>query len=133
MSKQRAEGYTMAKLFYGTTAEPIVIDDRMLAHVKVVAATKLRRGESFTLSWVHGDDEPIGRSTIWLQPSIPLRFVFDSEQPEALDQNLLKRMANDANSSRGLSLDIDPDQPAAAGVPARTEPAKAPRSLARVA
>ncbi|SDO46711.1 hypothetical protein SAMN04487848_1030 [Microbacterium sp. ru370.1] len=125
----------MAKLFYGTTTEPITVDDRMLAHVKVVVATKLRRGESFTLSWVHGPDQPVGRSTIWLQPSIPLRFVFDSEQPEALDQNLLKRMANDANSSRGLSLDIAVDEPAAASAPARPAPqaSKAARSLARAA
>lgn len=123
----------MAKLFYGTTPEPITIDDRMLAHVKVVVATKLRRGESFTLSWTHAADEPGGRSTIWLQPSIPLRFVFDSEQPESLDQNLLKRMANDANSSRGLSLDIDVEQPAVAQRPAQPRSAAAPRSLVRAA
>ncbi|MEX8032891.1 hypothetical protein AB6V29_07660 [Microbacterium sp. 20-116] len=124
----------MAKLYYGTTTEPISIDDRMLAHVKVVVATKLRRGESFTLSWVHGQDEPTGRSTIWLQPSIPLRFVFDSEQPEALDQNLLKRMANDANSSRGLSLDIALDEPAATSAPVRTAATSKPtRSLVRAA
>lgn len=128
----------MAKLFYGTTPEPITIEDRVLAHVKVVVATKLRRGESFTLSWTHGVDEPTGRSTIWLQPAIPLRFVFDSEQPESLDQNLLKRMANDANSSRGLSLDIDmteagaPQRPAVAR-PAQARPSTAPRSLVRAA
>jgi hypothetical protein len=120
----------MAKLYYGTTTEPITVDDRVLAHVKVVVATKLRRGESFTLSWVHGSDEPAGRSTIWLQPSIPLRFVFESEQPESLDQNLLKRMANDANSSRGLSLDVAIDELAASPAPART---KASRTLARAA
>lgn len=125
----------MAKLFYGTSTEPITVDDRMLAHVKVVVATKLRRGESFTLSWVHGPEQPVGRSTIWLQPSIPLRFVFDSEQPEALDQNLLKRMANDANSSRGLNLDIAVDEPAAASAPARPaqQASKAVRTLARAA
>jgi len=125
----------MAKLYYGTTTEPIHIDDRMLAHVKVVVATKLRRGESFTLSWVHGADEPVGRSTIWLQPSIPLRFVFESEQPEALDQNLLKRMANDANSSRGLSLDIALDAPVAKAVPPRApaSASKTTRSLVHAA
>lgn len=125
----------MAKLYYGTTTEPIRIDDRMLAHVKVVVATKLRRGESFTLSWVHGADEPAGRSTIWLQPSIPLRFVFDSEQPEALDQNLLKRMANDANSSRGLSLDIALEEPAEKVAPPRVSASasKSTRSLVRAA
>ncbi|MDQ1082991.1 MULTISPECIES: hypothetical protein [Microbacterium] len=120
----------MAKLYYGTTTEPISIDDRLLAHVKVVVATKLRRGESFTLSWVHRPGEPAGRSTIWLQPSIPLRFVFDSEQPETLDQNLLKRMANDANSSRGLSLDIAMDEPVPAASPAQSA---APRPFARAA
>ncbi len=128
----------MAKLFYGTTPEPITVDDRMLAHVKVVVATKLRRGESFTLSWTHGPDEPVGRSTIWLQPAIPLRFVFESEQPESLDQNLLKRMANDANSSRGLSLDLDTEQVVAEArpAPARQKPARssaAPRPLVRAA
>lgn len=125
----------MAQLFYGTATEPIRIDDRLLAHVKVVVATKLRRGESFTLSWVHGPDEPVGRSTIWLQPSIPLRFVFDSEQPESLDQNLLKQMANDANSSRGLSLDIATAEPAVAAPTPRTTRSRAgsTRSLARAA
>lgn len=123
----------MAKLFYGTATEPITIDDRILAHVKVVIATKLRRGESFTLSWVHGADQPVGRSTIWLQPAIPLRFVFESEQPETLDQNLLKRMANDANSSRGLSLDIDLTEPAAETTTRPAARTVGTRSLARAA
>ncbi|MDQ1123257.1 DUF7882 family protein [Microbacterium trichothecenolyticum] len=124
----------MAKLFYGTTTEPITVDDGLLAHVKVVVATKLRRGESFTLSWVHGADEPAGRSTIWLQPSIPLRFVFESEQPETLDQNLLKRMANDANSARGLSLDIDLGaSDSEAPTRSATRAVGAGRSLARAA
>lgn len=123
----------MAKLFYGTTTEPITIDDRLLAHVKVVVATKLRRGESFTLSWVHGPDEPVGRSTIWVQPAIPLRFVFDSAQPESLDQDLLKRMANDANSSRGLNLDIAMDVAPAAPATRPARATKPARSLARAA
>ena len=98
----------------------------------VLAAT------AFTLSWTHGADEPVGRSTIWLQPAIPLRFVFESEQPESLDQNLLKRMANDANSSRGLSLDIDAAEAPAAERPSQARPNRtasstAPRSLVRAA
>lgn len=119
----------MAKLFYGTSVEPIVVDDRLLAHVKVVVATKLRRGESFTLSWTHAPEEAGGRSTIWLQPSIPLRFVFDSEQQETLDQSLLQRMANDASSSRGLSLDVPAD---AVAETAGSRPA-APSRLVRAA
>jgi hypothetical protein len=96
----------MGYLFYGNTAEPIEIPDRLLAHLKVVVATKLRRSESFTLSWRHTEDIPGGRSTIWLQPSIPLRFVFHSDS-ETLDPELLTRLAHAANTSQGLTIDLD--------------------------
>lgn len=99
----------MGLLFYGSSERPIRIPDRLLAHVKVVIATKLRRGESFTMSWRHPDDEEGGRSTIWIQPSIPLRFVFGSIEPEMLDPALLQSFANSANSSSGLTIDIDAD------------------------
>lgn len=96
----------MGYLFYGNTPEPIEIPDRLLAHLKVVVATKLRRSESFTLSWRHTEDIPGGRSTIWLQPSIPLRFVFHSES-ETIDHELLARFAQSANSSQGLTIELD--------------------------
>ncbi|MDZ5145796.1 MULTISPECIES: DUF7882 family protein [Microbacterium] len=97
----------MGSLFYGSSPTPIRVPDRVLAHVKVVIATKLRRGESFTLSWRHPSGEPTGRSTLWIQPSIPLRFVFGSAEPEALDPALLHSLATSANSSGGLTIDLD--------------------------
>ncbi|MBT9405172.1 hypothetical protein KBY50_26255, partial [Salmonella enterica subsp. enterica serovar Typhimurium] len=73
----------MGSLYYGDTQTPIQIEDRALAHLKVVIATKMRRNESFTLSWRHPEGDAPGRSTLWLHPSIPLRFVFDeAETPE---------------------------------------------------
>jgi hypothetical protein len=95
----------MGHLFYGTSTESIQIPDRLLAHIKVVATTKLRRSESFTLSWTHVDGTP-GRSTLWLQPAIALRFVFDSAEPESLSSSTLKTMADMANSSGGLTVDL---------------------------
>ncbi|MFG6280867.1 hypothetical protein [Microbacterium sp. 5K110] len=111
----------MGLLFYGSSERPIRIPDRVLAHVKVVTATKLRRGESFTLSWRHPDEEEGGRSTIWIQPAIPLRFVFGSVEPEVLDPSLLQTFANSANSSSGLRIDLD-DSPSeqSAGASRRT-------------
>jgi len=97
----------MGHLYYGNTVEPIEIPDRLLAHLKVVVATKLRRSESFTLSWRHPEDIPGGRSTIWMQPSIPLRFVFQSAADEALDRDLLTRLAAASNSSNGLFVEFD--------------------------
>lgn len=109
----------MGYLFYGASTQPIEIPDRLLAHIKVVIATKLRRGESFTLSWQHPAGEPEGRSTIWLQPAIELRFVFGNPEPEKLDSALLQRFANDAGSTAGLIVDLAQtlDQPAPAAAP----------------
>ncbi|MFG6446443.1 hypothetical protein ACFXQA_14365 [Microbacterium sp. P07] len=95
----------MGNLYYGNSVEPIEMPDRLLAHVKVVLATKLRRNESFTMSWQHPGDAVGSRSTIWIQPSIPLRFVFSSVEPETLDPAFLKDLANAANSSAGLTID----------------------------
>lgn len=94
----------MGKLYYHGSEKPIQIEDLTLAHLKVVIATKLRRNESFTLSWRHPEGEPAGRSTIWLHPSIPLRFVFEAADPPELDQKWITAMATSANSSGGITL-----------------------------
>ncbi|MEW1706001.1 hypothetical protein AB0230_02065 [Microbacterium sp. NPDC089190] len=118
----------MGHLFYGTSTEPIRIPDRLLSHLKVVTTTKLRRSESFTLSWTHVDGTP-GRSTLWLQPAIPLRFVFDSAEPETLDATTLKSMAEMANSSAGLVVDLRVEIPEAH--PTRVAPARTPAATRR--
>ncbi|UWF77539.1 MULTISPECIES: DUF7882 family protein [Microbacterium] len=94
----------MGLLFYGDFADPIEMDDRTLAHLKVVIATKLRRKESFTLSWRHDGEDARGRSTLWLHPSIPLRFVFDEPEPPELSSPWLAELAASANSSGGIQL-----------------------------
>lgn len=94
----------MGMLFYGGNTVPIEIEDRALAHLKVVIATKLRRDESFTVSWRHPDDQPRGRSTIWLHPSIPLRFVFDDPEPAELSREWIEELANSASSTGGIML-----------------------------
>jgi hypothetical protein len=91
-------------IYYGGSATPIHIDDRALAHLKVVIATKLRRSESFTVTWEHPEDQPRGRSTIWLHPSIPLRFVFDDPEPTELSRAWIEELASSANSSGGITL-----------------------------
>ena len=105
----------MGTIYYGGDASAIDIEDRALAHLKVVIATKLRRGESFTLTWRHPDDQPRGRSTVWLSPSIPLRFVFDDPEPAVLSREWMEELAQSANSSGGIMLvaehfDVDPSE-----------------------
>src|SRR3954454_2792876 len=94
----------MGQLYYGGDSDPTEMPDRVLAHVKAVVSSKLRRGESFTLSWRHDPDGPPGRSTLWLHPSIPLRFVFAGSDGETLDPDLLRRLASAAGSTSGLVI-----------------------------
>lgn len=94
----------MGRLLYDSEDRAIHIEDRALAHLKVVISTKLRRQESFTLSWRHAPDEPGGRSTIWLHPSIPLQFVFDDDHSPELNMRWIEEMMNSANSTGGIML-----------------------------
>ena len=94
----------MGSLHYGGSDSPIRIEDRALAHLKVAIATKLRRNESFTLSWRHSDGDENGRSTIWLHPSIPLRFTFDDPEAPQLNLKWIEQLMMSANSSGGISL-----------------------------
>ncbi|PRA83305.1 hypothetical protein [Microbacterium sp. MYb66] len=94
----------MGNLYYGGAPEPITINDRALTHLKVVMATKLRRNESFTLTWNHPEGETPGLSAIWIHPSIPLRFVFNEPQPIPLNIEWIQQLMNSANSSGGIHL-----------------------------
>jgi hypothetical protein len=109
----------MGVLFYSDLA--IAIDDRTLAHLKVAAVTKLRRGESFTLSWAHPASEVAGRTTIWMHPSIPLRFEFEEPETPTLSREWVEEILRSSNSTGGIQLTAE-----AMGMPGMPELAPAP-------
>jgi hypothetical protein len=87
----------MGVLYYGADGSELEFDDRLLAHLKVVIVAKLRRRESFTMSWELEHAQGSGRETIWLDPSIALRFRFYGGRPPQLNRawlDALTRMAN---------------------------------------
>lgn len=92
----------MGTLFYADQA--IEMDDRTLAHLKVAVVTKLRRRESFTLSWTHGEGQPAGRTTIWMHEAIPLRFEFDEPQAPELHREWIEDILRSANTTGGIQL-----------------------------
>jgi len=95
---------SMGTLIYDSMSDPVQIEDRALTHLKVVIATKLRRNESFTLSWKHPEGDEGGRSTIWMHPSIPLRFDFDERESPQLNAKWIEALMNSANSTGGITL-----------------------------
>jgi hypothetical protein len=99
----------MGQLIYGSTPTVVEIDDRALAHMKVVIIAKLRRSEGFVFSW---DDEVstragLGRSSVWLHPGIAIQFKFFGSRQPALNKQWLEDLMISANSSGGLHLAVE--------------------------
>jgi hypothetical protein len=95
----------MGTLYYGAARTPVTIDDRTLAHLKVVATSKLRRNESFLVSWDEPAEHGSGRGSIFVHPTCDLIYRFDGSRPAELDQEILEAMAAQSMSSRGLIIE----------------------------
>jgi len=79
----------------------IEFDDRLLAHLQVVIAQKIRRGESFFMSWRDAPAAGDGHSSIWIHPAQNLFFTFDGRMP-TLNQEWVEALLASANGSKGL-------------------------------
>ncbi|HWS49394.1 MAG TPA: hypothetical protein VN241_00150 [Microbacterium sp.] len=95
----------MGTLEYNSSRPPIEVEDDTLAHLKLVIGTKLRRQESFMMTWVPSDKAPAGRLTIWMHPSIPLVMAFTKSEMPAIDPQRLARLMADLNARGELILD----------------------------
>jgi hypothetical protein len=80
----------------------VQIDDRVLAHLQIVIVKKLRRGESFVMSWKDAPSVGDGRSAIWLHPTIPIHFKFDGGRVPSINEAWLDELSTSANGPRGL-------------------------------
>ena len=92
----------MGQLIYGPSHDSFEFDDRTLAHFRVVIITKLRRRESFTLTWDISMANGSGRISLWLDPSIPLQFRFDGSREPVLNRAWIEALASVAASTTGL-------------------------------
>ncbi|SDR82135.1 DUF7882 family protein [Microterricola viridarii] len=91
----------MGSLVYGAGTK-YEMDDRTLAHVKIAVGGKLRRQESFYLSWVIPSSAGSGRVSIWLSPAIPLQFHFSTPTAPQLNRVWVKALEMTAMSDRGM-------------------------------
>jgi hypothetical protein len=93
---------------YGDSGLEVEFDDRVLAHLQVVIGAKLRRHEGFFFSW--RDDPAVGdgRSSIWLETSIPLYFRFSSPERHQINREWLEQLTVSANNAQGMFLTPEP-------------------------
>ncbi|KQO95783.1 DUF7882 family protein [Leifsonia sp. Leaf264] len=91
----------MGELIYGAGTS-YEMDDRTLAHIKVATGLRLRRQESFYVSWAIPSNQGSGRISIWASPSIPLQFHFSGSRPPELNRQWLQALDASAFSEGGM-------------------------------
>jgi hypothetical protein len=111
----------MGSFRYGEIAR-VDLEDRTLAHLQSVIGAKVRRGESFHLTWMEGRSTGGGRTTVWIHPRCSLVYRFDGRAAPSLNRAWLTDLMGAANSPAGLYVTPEPadagrelDEPAAKG------------------
>ena len=99
-------GQSMGKLHYGMNGSVFEFEDRLLHHLKLVIANKLRKGESFLFTWQ--TSECGEGATLWLHPSIPLHFTFESIEGVEINKEWAEILSFLANRPGGLTLVKEP-------------------------
>lgn len=79
----------------------IQFENRTLAPLQIVIVQKLRRGESFLLSWRNTAESDDGRSSAWISPASPMYFEF-SGGPYSINQVWLAQLILSAKPGGSL-------------------------------
>ena len=85
------------------------IDDRVLLHLQIVIADKLRRHESFTFTWREDAATGGGRTAVWMHPGASIVFSYYGSRPATVNRKWLEALAYAANSPVGLQLVPEPE------------------------
>jgi hypothetical protein len=96
-------------------ARTIEFDDRMLTHLHIVIVQKLRSGEGFAMSWLNALSIGDGRTSIWLDRTIPLVFEFAGSRSPSINREWLTTLRASADSSSGLIVTGEDGQLARCG------------------
>ena len=88
----------MGTLEYNSSHPAIEIDDVTLAHLKIVVGTKLRRQESFMMTWSPDGQSGPARLSAWIHPAIPLVIAFDAATPVSIDAARVATMMEHLNA-----------------------------------
>lgn len=97
----------MGKFIYSSGTR-VDFDDRILAHLQVVISNKLRRGEAFVFTWRDDVSIGYGRTSVWLNPALPMSFKYYGSRPPALNRAWVEALAITANSPHGLYVVPEP-------------------------
>lgn len=97
----------MGRFIYDTIGNAVDIDDRTLAHLRIVVMNKLRRSESFMFDVEVGDGS--GRRSFWIHPSVPLQFHFFGSRNPRINRAWTEELMHVASGPNGLTITPEPD------------------------
>jgi len=98
----------VGSLIYGHPSIDIKLEDRVLSHLQVVFADKLRRNEGFHFAWADHELSGGGRNIVWVHPAMPLYFRYAGSRVPTLNRRWLEEMLRSINSTAGLVLMDEP-------------------------
>ncbi|GAA1836907.1 ATP-dependent DNA ligase [Agromyces salentinus] len=87
----------------------VEFEDRLLAHLQIVIVQKIRRGESFLMSWRDSVETGNGHSAIWIHPAQNLYFKFSGGRHPSINEVWVTELLESANSSRGMLVTREPE------------------------
>ncbi|MGD8165945.1 ATP-dependent DNA ligase [Herbiconiux sp. P16] len=98
----------MGFLYIGNSGWAVEIDDRALAHLKVVILTELRNGNGISFSCSNPASKGSGRETFWITPGTDIRFQFFGSRCPRLNRIWLQKMVESCTASTGLFIMAEP-------------------------
>lgn len=108
----------MGKFFYGAAVNSFDIDDRTLAHLRIVMMNKLRRSESFMFHLALSDGG--GSRSFWINPAIPIQFHFFGGRTPRINRVWVEELMDAASGPKGLGITPEPPDPMMETPPERT-------------
>lgn len=112
----------MGLFIYDTTANAVEIDDRTLAHLRIVVMNKLRRSEPFMFDVDMNDGS--GHRTYWIHHSVPLQLLFFTSRPAPINRHWVDVLMEAASGPNGLTVLPEPDPPSTTPPPPSTSDRK---------
>jgi hypothetical protein len=101
----------MGRFIYDTVENSIDIDDRTLAHLRIVVMNKLRRSDSFMFDIDHADGS--GRRSYWMHAGVPIQFQFFGSRQPRINRAWIEELMDAASGPNGLTILPEPAESSA--------------------
>lgn len=98
----------MGSFIYDNTANAFEIDDRTLAHLRIVVMNKLRRAEPFMFELAMNDGS--GHRSFWIHQGVPLQFRIFTATHVRINRMWVEALMEAASGPNGLTLLPEPDE-----------------------